>query len=260
MTAVLLALLCGAVIGVVLGALGGGGSILAVPALVYVLGESARDATTASLVIVGVASALSVVGYHRDRLVRWDVGIAFGVVGIAASFAGTALNRGIPEPVLLSVFAIVMAASGVAMLLRQGAADRDTASSAPTGGRGHIAIQVVGAGLLVGFLTGLLGVGGGFVIVPALVLILGFSLPAATATSLLIIALNAAVSLGVRAVDHPAFDWSVIVPFTVATVATSYLGRRLARRVSPPTLTRAFAVLLLLLSLGIGTQTALAAF
>ena len=120
----------------------------------------------------------------------------------------------------------------------------------------RVALQVVVTALLVGFLTGFLGVGGGFIVVPALVLILGYSMPVAAATSLLVIALNAGVSLAIHAGSFPQFDWAIIVPFTAATIIASLIGKRLASRVSGSTLTVAFAVVLLLVAAGIGIQVA----
>ncbi len=279
-----LALACGLVIGLVLGMLGGGGSILAVPALVYVLGETAQDAVTASLVVIGISSAIGALNYHRDRHVRWGVGLVFGVVGIGASFGGTALNRSVDEPVLLVSFAAVMVVSATAMIARAlkdrrrpRVAGRDENADVLSDADGpgtttvvttpprtrlmpqvgvRVALQVVVTALLVGFLTGFLGVGGGFIVVPALVLILGYSMPVAAATSLLVIALNAGVSLAIHAGSSPQFDWAIIVPFTAATIIASLIGKRLASRVSGSTLTVAFAVVLFLVAAGIGIQVA----
>ena len=100
------------------------------------------------------------------------------------------------------------------------------------------------AGLAVGFLTGLLGVGGGFIIVPALVMVLGYPMPVAVGTSLLVIAINSAAALAAR-VGHQTFHWSIIVPFTLAAIVGSLAGRRVAERVRPDTLTRAFSALLI---------------
>lgn len=119
-------------------------------------------------------------------------------------------------------------------------------------------LRLVAAGLVVGFLTGFLGVGGGFVIVPALVLALRMPMPAAVGTSLLVIALNSAVALAARAGAGSGFVWSVIVPFTVAAVLGSLLGGRAARRISPSTLTRAFGGLLVAVALYVATRAVLA--
>lgn len=273
MTAAVTAAL-GVAIGVTLGALGGGGSVLAVPALVYMLGQSAQDATTASLVIVGTTSAISALSYTRDRHVRWRAGLTFGVVGVGASYLGTILNHAVPGPVLLVSFAALMLVTSAAMLFgntqrtaRTPSGDRSqemvAAGSGPSGSTAPTdrpastasaprridrsatvtALGVVVAGLVVGFLTGFLGVGGGFIVVPALVLLFGYQMPLAVGTSLLIIALNSGVSLIAR-VGHNDFDWAVIVPFTVAAVAGSLAGKQIANRIPSRVLGRCFAVLL----------------
>ncbi|GAC1326644.1 MAG: sulfite exporter TauE/SafE family protein [Mycobacteriales bacterium] len=278
----LLALALGLLIGLSLGALGGGGSILTVPALVYAIGQSAQSATTSSLVIVGVSAALAAVGHARAGRVRWGAGLAFGVAGIPASILGTRLNRHVSSNVLLVCFAALMAIAAAAMLAktlvaarqhemaddqeavrlrspasvggRRSAAPAEQASTAgrpPRDGLNSRLVtvkKVLAAGIVVGFLTGFLGVGGGFVIVPALVLSLRYDMPTAVGTSLLVISLNSGVALLARS-GHQMFHWSVIVPFTVAAVIGSAGGKRIADRVSGANLTRAFAVLLIAVAL-----------
>ncbi len=274
------ALLLGALIGISLGALGGGGSILTVPALVYVLGDTAHAATTSSLVIVGITSAVATVGYARSGNVRWTVGLVFGLVGVAASYAGTAVNRQLDPNALLLAFAALMLVSAVAMLIRSVGAtpavaaspDPEPGSAGPTTAHGTatatatrtsvtsarrqprpaVVAKVVAAGLAVGFLTGFLGVGGGFIIVPALVMALEFPMAVAVGTSLLVIAVNCAAALVARAGDQ-TFHWAVIIPFTLAAVAGSVGGKQIADRASGATLTRAFAGLLL----AVGAYTAI---
>ena len=270
----------GLLIGLSLGALGGGGSILTVPALVYAVGESARSATTASLVIVGITAAVATVGHARAGRVRWGAGLGFGLAGLGASFAGTALNSHVDPAVLLACFAGLMLVAAGAMLaktmvhahLEAGggtqtdlAADAEAAtlrrsgptltqlrpsvSAAATAPRlsTAVAVRVIPAGVVVGFLTGFLGVGGGFIIVPALVLTLSYEMPCAVGTSLLIISLNSGVALLARS-GHQSFHWAVIAPFTVAAIVGSTAGRRVADRVSGAQLTRAFAGLLLVVA------------
>jgi uncharacterized membrane protein YfcA len=227
----------GILIGVSLGALGGGGSILTVPALVYALGESAHAATTESLVIVGITSVVAAAGHARVRHVRWGSGMIFGLVGVASSYAGTALNRHVNPNALLLAFAVLLVAAAIGML--RGARAQARARAA---GR-NVALKIIIAGLAVGFLTGFFGVGGGFVIVPALVMVLGYDMPIAVGTSLLIIAINSAASLAARA-GSEAFHWGVIVPFTVAAIAGSLGGKRVADQVPSTTLAKAFAALL----------------
>ncbi len=251
----------GLLIGLSLGALGGGGSILTVPALVYVIGQDARAATTSSLFIVGITAIIAALGHARSGRVRWGVGVAFGVTGIAAAFAGTAVNQLVDPDVLLLAFAGVIVVAAVGMLANsrgEGTAPQrggDAAQPARRHGPGQIA-RIVGAGLLVGFMTGFFGVGGGFVIVPALVLALGLPMPQAVGTSLVVIAINSAGALLARA-GTAEFDWAVIVPFTLAAIAGSLGGKMVADRVSSTTLTRAFAVLLLAVAVYTATSSLL---
>lgn len=253
----------GVLIGVALGALGGGGSILTVPVLVYLLGQSPQEATSASLVIVGVTSIISAVHHTRSGNVRWRLGAAFAAAGIAASFAGTALNASVDGAVILIAFAAVMVISSVSMLWRTRThrsagrnADQSDASDvvdpakktgSPSSTLRARAFKVIVAGLVVGFLTGFLGVGGGFVIVPALVAALGFAMPTAVGTSLLIIALNSSVSLVARAGSNH-FDWGIIIPFTLAAILGSFVGKAVADRLPSRLLTRIFALLLLVVA------------
>jgi len=279
----LLAVAFGLLIGLSLGALGGGGSILTVPVLVYAIGQSAQDATTGSLVIVGITAAVAAAGHACSGRVRWGAGVAFGAAGVLASLAGTRLNARVSPTALLVSFAVLMVVAAPAMLAKtmvparpselvedqqaarlrlparaggggRGSQGRDVANSGPAasfashGSRQRptaaTALKVVAAGLVVGFLTGFLGVGGGFVIVPALVLSLRYDMPTAVGTSLLVISLNSVVALLARG-GHETFTWSVIVPFTLAAIVGSTGGKRVAHKVSGASLTRAFAVLLL---------------
>lgn len=278
----------GLLIGLTLGALGGGGSVLTVPALVYVIGQDAQTATTSSLFIVGISALVGALEHARSGRVRWGVGVAFGVVGIAASYAGTALNRLVDPHVLLLAFAVVVLAAATGMLGNTAKrADRPAterqrvhAGSKPDGappaagdgprgtssasapetsrsGRRWSAAQaskVLAAALLLGFMTGFFGVGGGFVIVPALVLALRMPMAEAVATSLLIIALNSTSSLVARAASAD-FDWSVIVPFTLAAMAGALAGKKVADRLSGTTLTRAFAALLIAVAVYTATSS-----
>ncbi len=270
------ALALGLLIGLVMGALGGGGSVLTVPALVFALGLSAQEATTGSLVIVGITAVVASVGHARSGTTRWKTGLLLGAAGVPASVLGTRLNRLVDENVLLLSFAALMLIAAAGMLLQSHshapdpADDEDTGSRtsggtatavrpapAPTIAGSKAALRLVAAGLLIGFLTGFLGVGGGFVIVPVLAIALGFSMPVAVGTSLLVIALNSAVALVAR-VGNSTFAWDVIVPFTLAAIVGSLLGKKVADRVASHTLTRAFAVLLVAVAVYVATRAALA--
>ena len=259
----------GLLIGLSLGALGGGGSILTVPALVYVIGQDARAATTSSLFIVGISSLIAALGHARSGRVRWGIGAAFGATGIAAGFAGTAANRYVDPDVLLLSFAVVILIAAGGMLAdnrRAHGTEQDERAGSPPEGppqsagagsgrrwtRGRIG-KIVAAGLVVGFMTGFFGVGGGFVIVPALTLALGLSMPQAVATSLVVIAINSTGALLARA-GTAQLDWAVVVPFTLAAIVGSLGGKKVTDRVSGRALTRAFAVLLI----GVAVYTATA--
>ena len=275
----------GLLIGLSLGALGGGGSILTVPALVYVIGQGAKAATTSSLFIVGISSLIGALGHHRSGRVRWSTGLIFGVTGIAASLAGTAANRLVQPDVLLLAFAvlILVAAAGMFAKTRTPAHHAEPARTHVPAGTGvdpasppgpsvlapdldqpaprrawnwRRAGKVLTAGLAVGFMTGFFGVGGGFVIVPALTLALGMAMPEAVATSLVVIAINSAAALAFRA-GSAHFDWAVIAPFTAAAIAGSLAGKQVADRLNARTMTRAFAVLLVAVAVYTATQSVL---
>ncbi|HWH29193.1 MAG TPA: sulfite exporter TauE/SafE family protein [Mycobacteriales bacterium] len=250
MTATAVAL--GAVIGLLLGALGGGGSVLTVPALVLLLGVTAQEATTASLVVVGVTALAAAGGHARHGHLRWRAGVLVALAGIPASVAGSWANRAVDERVLLLAFAAVMVVAATGMLLRGGGA-APTVERSPGRYRWW---RVVPVGLLVGALTGFLGVGGGFVVVPALVLVLRLPMTAAVGTSLLVIAANSAVALAARA-GGPAPDWAVVAPFAAAAVVAALAGERVADRLPAGALSRVFAVLLLLVAGYVAVQAGL---
>lgn len=248
------ALALGVLIGLTLGALGGGGSILTVPALVYLLDLTPQEATTASLVIVGVTAAVGTAAHARHGGTRWRSGGLLALAGVPASLLGSLLNTRVDPDVLLLAFAAVMTVAAVGMLLRS--RGPGGAHPAPVARRRTRAAQLVVAGLLIGFLTGFLGVGGGFVVVPALVVLLSMPMRMAVGTSLLVIALNSAVALGART-GTGTYDWEVIVPFTVGAVVASVVSARLAHRLPAAALTRSFAVLLLLVAGYVAAQVLL---
>jgi uncharacterized membrane protein YfcA len=177
------ALALGVIIGVLLGLLGGGGSILAVPALVYGLGLDIGRAVPISLIVIGVASMVGALPKVRAYQVQWRLAGTFAAAGIPATFVGTAIGHRLPQPAVMMGFADVMLAAGVRMLLDSA----DTGTACTVGDEGinwrRCAPRSIPAGFLVGLLTGLFGVGGGFLIVPALVLMLGVEMPLAIGTN-----------------------------------------------------------------------------
>jgi uncharacterized membrane protein YfcA len=156
--------LFGLVIGMTLGLLGGGGSILAVPALVYGLGQPVAQAVSTSLLVVGISAVAGIIPKLRAGQVRWGVAVGFAVAGVAAAFGGAAVNRRLPEPLVLGGFALLMIAVAVHMV--RGEVERTAVCDVAEGWRSCLP-HILAAGARVGFLTGLFGVGVGFLIVPA---------------------------------------------------------------------------------------------
>jgi uncharacterized membrane protein YfcA len=256
--------------GLSLGALGGGGSILAVPALVYVVGQSATAATATSLAVVGVTACWALVRHHRAGHVRVRAGVLFALAGIGGSVVGSLLNRSVDPDVLLLGFACVMIAAAVGMMRRVrgrvGAGDEPVDPGAEAGDQlvsvrqahgvdARTVVGVVAGGTLVGFMTGFFGVGGGFVIVPVLVVALGFSMRDAVGTSLLVIAISSAIALVPR-LGSGAIDPAVTIAFTLAALAGATVGTRVATHVDPARLARWFAVLLV----GVACYTGVTSF
>jgi uncharacterized membrane protein YfcA len=257
----LLASPLGFLIGLSLGALGGGGSILAVPALVYGAGQDPKAATTTSLVLVGVASLFGMVTHWRGGRVRVGTGIAFGLAGVGGSLAGSALNRRIdPDLLLLGFSGLVFVAAwrmltacptctkaGEVAVIEVAAPGGTLQRTAPARPAIRIDVRtvviVLAAGTAVGLLTGLFGVGGGFVIVPALTLALKLPMPEAIGTSLLVIAINSTVALSTR-LAATSIDWAVTLPFVVAAIMGVLTGGHIADRLDARRSLRWFAALL----------------
>ena len=232
----------GLLIGVLLGLLGSGGSILAVPALVYGAGVPLSAAVPTSLVVVGVSSAAAVTPRLRSGEVQWRIAGVFGAAGATAAFAGAAINRRLAPQLVLIGFAVLMVAAGVRMLREQTTVGEDCAL--PGGGvnwRGCLP-KAIGAGVVVGFLTGLFGVGGGFLIIPALVLLLGLPMTVAVGTSLLIIVINSVAGFAAHA-GNLSLDYGITAAFTLAAVLGSLAATRLGHRVNADRLRRWFAYL-----------------
>ncbi|MGV4925847.1 sulfite exporter TauE/SafE family protein [Streptomyces sp. BHT-5-2] len=242
MSALILALVAGAAVGLALGALGGGGSVLAVPALIYLLGLTPAAATTASLIIVTATSLTALCAHARTGNVRWRAGALFAAAGLLPAAAAGAVATRLPQPVLTAAFAAVAALAAVRML-RPGR----TGSGRPGSGRTAASrpVQAAGTGAGLGALTGLLGVGGGFLAVPALVTVLAFEMQAAVGTSLLVISANSLASLVTRGATTAGIDWALIAPFAGAAILGAWDGKRLAAKVTGTLLQRTFAVVLL---------------
>lgn len=266
LAAVITAVAAGALIGLSLGALGGGGSIMAVPVLVYLLGQSPAQATTGSLVVVGATSLIAAVTAHRAGNVLLGRGVVFGLVAIGGAVAGAKASAHVPEDILLATFATLMLLVGGLMAWRQlhhhrsHRADQDAArhhSARPTLDDPIItfsptfacqcprALKVLITATAVGLLTGFLGVGGGFLVVPALLLALALPMEYAVGTSLVVITITSISALAVRAGTGTSPDWGPVLALTAASAVAAVAGAHLADRVDTNRLQGAFTVLIL---------------
>lgn len=220
-------------IGVSLGWLGGGGSILTVPVLVYVVGQSPAAAVTTSLAVVGLNAVFGSWLRWRNGTVQWRSALIFGGVGILGATLGSQFTHLVPGVILLVLFALLMLVVA-GLMLRSPKRPKVDQPIEPSW------LKVGLAGLGVGILTGFLGVGGGFLIVPALVMLVGLGMGEAIATSLPIIALNSAAGLAGH-LGQGGLDWSVTLRFVALGAVGMAVGITLARRTSPEGLRRAFA-------------------
>lgn len=245
--AVLIAVLALAlVVGISLGLLGGGGSILTVPILTGIAGVEPRVAIASSLFVVGATSAVGLVQHARGGRVRWRVGLLFGAAGIVGALGGGLLGGLLPPAVLMLLLAATMVAAAIAMLRRRNRGDAD--DEAPPR-----VLRILLLGVGVGVLAGLVGAGGGFLIVPALIVLAGIPAAAAIGTSLLVIAMQSLAGLAAQ----PAFfdiPWALVLPFTAIAIAGSFAGSALTGRIPERALRRGFAILLLVVAAAIAVQ------
>lgn len=238
-----LSILCGVIVGLTLGATGAGGSLLAIPLLVYGVGLRVQEATALSLIVVGLSAGLGAVRYLKAGEVRLKAAVLFSASGSLGAWLGAFGHRMVREQIILGSFGVLML--GVAWRMW-----REPRSSSASPWRESCAerlpqtcvVRVLVIGLAVGLLTGFFGVGGGFVIVPALSWLLGFPLPVAVGTSLLIITL---VSLGgiLGHLHYGRIDWAVAVYLLLGGGLGMLAGTELGRRASPAFLSRQFAVI-----------------
>ncbi|CAL9328728.1 sulfite exporter TauE/SafE family protein [Streptomyces sp. enrichment culture] len=229
-----LVLVLALLVGVSLGLLGGGGSILTVPLLVYVADMGAKEAIATSLFVVGVTSAVGMINHARGGRVRWRTGVLFGAAGMAGAYTGGLLGGHIPDVVLLIAFAVMMIVTAAAMLRGRRGADPDRVH------RKTPVRRVLLDGAVVGLATGLVGAGGGFLVVPALALLGGLPMPVAIGTSLLVIAMKSAAGFA-GYLSTVQIDWPLTWAVTAFAVLGSLAGARLAGRVPARLLSRLFA-------------------
>lgn len=235
-----LGLLMAVVIGLSLGLLGGGGSILTVPVLVYALGFGVKEAIVMSLAVVGVTSLFGAIGHWRVGNVNLRVAAIFGSVAMGGTYLGARLAVFFSGTAQLILFAVVMLAAAYFMY-------RDGRPVMAHSGSGKMPVGlIVAEGLAVGILTGLVGVGGGFLIVPALVVLGGVAMKEAVGTSLVVIAMKAAAGL-LGYLGQVEVPWGFVVVFTAAAIAGSVGGSYLVRFIPGGTLRKGFAVFLVLM-------------
>ena len=276
---ILTALAVGALIGLVVGALGAGGGILSVPALIYLLGVAPHEATSASLVIVLFTALAALGGRIGKNTICYQIALVFAALATVGTWLGSLANQAVSADLLMYAFALLLICVGLVMLRRaypglfRGAAragssgvfsDDGVAAADGVGAAGSTpalgAVSAMGevtsigavplwrvalVATITGALTGFFGVGGGFAIVPALTLVLHLPIKRAASTSLLIMAITAVVALVARAQTSLNLDLGVIGAFTVASMLGAVAGAPLTRKVSSQKLTASFAALLL---------------
>lgn len=235
-----------AFMGISLGLLGGGGSILAVPILTYAAGFGAKEAIASSLAVVGLTSLFAALGHWRLGKVNVRVALIFGAVAMASTYLGARLAVFFSGGAQLALFAVVMIVAAYFMFREHGT---DLAEDAPEGrfsGKRLSYGLIVAEGLAVGVLTGLVGVGGGFLIVPALVVLGGLPMKEAVGTSLLVISMKSAAGFA-GYIGQVEVQWGYLALFTAAAVAGSLGGTHLVRYVPQGALKKAFALFLVVM-------------
>lgn len=242
---IIIAIVAAILMGTVLGLLGGGGSIMAVPILHYILDVPSKEAIATSLLIVGATSLVAVVNHGRQGNVMWRIGLIFGGFAMAGAYVGGLLAQFIPGPVLLGFFALLMLVTAVMMLRGKSSIEPDPES------KKKLPILKIGLeGFVVGGVTGLVGAGGGFLVVPALVLLGGLPMKKAIGTSLFVIALKSGAGFAGYA-GHVTVDWSLVLPFLGAALVGAFIGERLSRGIDASKLRTGFAYFVLLMGAGI---------
>ena len=292
MMSIVAALAVGLAVGVVVGALGAGGGILSVPILVYLLGQSPHSAAASSLVIVALTAVVSIVDHQRHGRVRIKEGLIFGALSCIGSLAGSRLSVLVDGTILMLCFGALLLCVGTLMIWRvlrragssSGDASTDALDDTPVDGAdgddadpsstridegaraprrlfsldGVNVWALVAAATLTGFLTGFFGVGGGFAVVPMLVLVLKFPIKEASGTSLLIMIIASAMGLLSRMGTHVSVDWVVTLSFAAASMVGGIFGGKLTTRAKDSTLTLTFGGLLLIVAVATLVSTAVA--
>ena len=244
----ILGYLLSVIIGVSLGLIGGGGSILTVPVLVYVMGVSPVLSTAYSLFIVGLTALVGSVNYGRKGLLDYKTALIFGIPSIITVYATRKfLVPAIPDPVfhlgsfevgknlfIMLLFAVLMVAASISMIR-----DKRNGDEGKSREKKYNYPLIFAEGIVVGLLTGLVGAGGGFLIIPALVLLAGLPMKEAVGTSLLIIAAKSLLGF-LGDIGHQEIEWGFLAIFSSFAVAGIFVGSALAKRISGEKLKPAF--------------------
>jgi uncharacterized membrane protein YfcA len=242
----------GLLVGGLLGLVGGGGAILAVPALVYGVGIPLAAAIPSSLVVVGASSAVAVLPRLRSG-VNWRLALIIGAAGTATAYLGAMVNRMLDPKIMLLTFAAIMVLAGLRMLRTTRA--RGGACALPGGGVNWRSClpKAVATGAVVGFLTGLLGVGGGFLIVPALSLVLGLPMALTVGSSLVVIVINSLAGFTAHLGDLH-IDWAVTGVFAGAAMVASLAAGKFGTGIPDKMLKRGFGTLVLVIAAYVAGQ------
>jgi uncharacterized membrane protein YfcA len=240
------ALLLAATIGLVLGALGGGGSMLVVPALVYGLAADPKQAVVMSLPIVALSSVVAAASYWQTGEVELRWSLKFGSFAMIGAFLGAKAGVLLPPAAQLTLLAVVIIVAATSMLRSRPSAHAPQPSSPKRSERSWLAIASAAA---IGGLTGLVGIGGGFLLVPVLRLVLGFPMRVAVGTSLVVISMNALAAM-VGYIGSVPIPWPVVLMFAATMGSGAVAGAWVGRRMPGIALQQAFAILLLVVAAG----------
>ena len=246
-------------IGAAVGLLGGGGSILTTPLLVYVLDFDAKQAITASLFVVAITSLFGLISHARAGRVQWRTGLIFGAAGMVGAFIGGQIGSKLPGALLLGAFSVMMGVTAVAMIRGRKQVKSSHAH------KGLPLFRIILDGAIVGFVTGLVGAGGGFLVVPALALLGGLPMPIAVATSLLVVAMKSfagfagyALTFGggslVSLNPETEINWGATLIVTGGAVLGALVGSRLVGKIHPDLLRKAFGWFVLAMAVFILSQ------
>lgn len=235
------------VTGLSLGLLGSGGSIIIIPVLLYLCGLGEKEAIGSALLIVGCISSVGAIDYIRKKLVYWDALLWFGIPGMIGTYIGAWLAIWMSGLLQLSLFALIMLIASIFML-RKPAISQDKTNE-PQDKRPWY--QLILGGFIVGIMTGTVGVGGGFLIVPALLFLARFKMQNAVATSMVIITCNALIGFyKYTEVFHQHslhFNWGLITIITLLGIIGSLFGAKLAMKIEQHKLRKIFGIFLIVM-------------